>query len=241
MERTVYQEKYLLLSLSFLSCFLVVAFFRGSFSAIDLSVNMWAASVNTNFFSLPAKLISIAFDTTVLLGVSLTIATILFLIHRKRYGLLLLGAMGGDALLVDVCKIVTASPRPLNEIVTEMNNSFPSGHVTGTIVLFGLLAYIAWKHWRTTKIRVSATMIYASVTAVVGFDRIYLNVHWLSDVIGAVLLGSFWLAFSIYIFNRLSRTDKLKRFLTAPNQRHTSAPIRKPTLFSAKHSHDVQG
>jgi undecaprenyl-diphosphatase len=178
-----------------------------------LSVNLWAASVNNGFFTFPAKLISTVFDTLSLTIVSLVLATVFFFYHRKRYSFLLLGAMAGDAVLVAICKALIGSPRPLNEIINETNFSFPSGHVTGAVVLLGVLIFVAWKHWKTMKARVLTGAIYFSITAVVGFDRIYLNVHWLSDVIGGVLLGAFWLLLAIYLFNRLMAADKIKRFL----------------------------
>lgn len=197
------REKFLLFSIVFLFCFLLVAVFRRSFSAINLNVNLWAASVNNGFFTFPARVISTVFDTTSLIVVSLVVAAIFFLYHRRRYSFLLLGAMAGDALLVDLCKTLIGSPRPLNEIIFETNFSFPSGHVTGAVVLLGVLVFVAWKHWKSIKIRVLTVAGYVSVTGIVGFDRIYLNVHWLSDVVGAVFLGAFWLLLAIYFFNRL--------------------------------------
>jgi undecaprenyl-diphosphatase len=183
-----------------------------------LSVNMWAASVNSGFFTFPAKAISAAFDTTALIVLSLMVAGLLFVLHRKRYSFLLLGAMAGDALLVEICKTIIMSPRPLNEIIAETNYSFPSGHVTSTVVLFGVLTYLAWKYWSTTKAKILTGASYVFVTAVVSFDRIYLNVHWISDVIGAVFLGLFWLSFCIYLFNRLITAGRFKRFL---DQQHS--------------------
>jgi undecaprenyl-diphosphatase len=121
--------------------------------------------------------------------------------------------MAGDALLVDVCKTIIASPRPLNEIIVETNFSFPSGHVTSTVVLFGVFTYLAWKHWKTTKTKILTGAFYVLVTAIVSFDRIYLNVHWLSDVVGGVFLGVFWLSFCIYLFNRLIVAGRVKRFI----------------------------
>jgi undecaprenyl-diphosphatase len=210
MNNTLRHEKILLLSIAFLVCFLLVTIFKGSFSTVNLSVNLWAASVNNGFFTLPAKVISIVFDTTSLVVISLVIAAVFFIYHRKRYSFLLLAAMVGDAALVALFKALVGSPRPLNEIIAETNFSFPSGHVTGAVVLIGVLVFIALKHWKTLKVRILTGAAYISVTAVVGFDRIYLNVHWLSDVVGGVFLGAFWLLLSIFVFSRLIATDEIK-------------------------------
>ena len=129
------------------------------------------------FFTTTAKAISVTFDTTVLLAMSLIIASFLFFYHHKRYSFLLLGAMAGNALLVEFFKIIIASPRPLNGIIVETGYSFPSGHTASSVVLFGGLVYFAWKNWDTMKARVLTSGLYIPIVVVVGFDRIYLNVH----------------------------------------------------------------
>ncbi len=200
----------------FAICFFVVAFFRDSFYSVNLSVNLWSASINNGFFTLPAQLIAVVFDTIALAAISLVVAILLVILHQRKYGLLLLGAMAGDALLVDLFKTVIISPRPLNGIVSETGYSFPSGHTTGSVVFFGILTYFVWKNWGSTKIKALTGGLYISVTAVVGFDRIYLNVHWFSDIAGGVFLGAFWLTFCILLFKlldaRLSRTSNKRRF-----------------------------
>ena len=191
----------------FAICFFAVAFFRDSFYSVNLSVNLWSASINKGFFTLSAQLIAVIFDTTALAAISLAVAILLFIFHQRRYGLLLLGAMAGDALLVDLFKTVIMSPRPLNGIVAESGYSFPSGHTTGSVVFFGVLTYFVWKNWGSKKVKVLTGGLYFSVSAVVGFDRIYLNVHWFSDILGGVFLGAFWLTFCILLFKCLMRKE----------------------------------
>jgi len=200
----------------FLICFLLVAYFKESFNAINLSVNLWSASVSTGFFTLTAQTISVIFDTTVLIVLSFALAILLIAFHYRRYGLLLLGTTAGDALLVTFFKTIIMSPRPLNGIIVETGYSFPSGHTTSCVVFFGVLTYFAWKQWSSTKIKALTGGLYLSVTAVVAFDRIYLNVHWFSDIIGSVFLGAFWLTFSIFLFKKMlssrrSRTIQSKK------------------------------
>ena len=213
------QRRILLISGFFLICFLLVAFFRGSFYAVNLSVNLWSTSFNKSFFSSAAQIISVVFDTTALVVMSLVVAFFFFVLHYRRYGLLLLGAMAGDALLVDLFKMLIISPRPLNGIIADTGYSFPSGHTTATVVFFGILTYFAWKHRNSLKVKALTGGLYASITTVVGFDRIYLNVHWFSDIVGALFLGAFWLTFCIMLFTRLLLKGKIQLFL---NRAHRS-------------------
>jgi undecaprenyl-diphosphatase len=203
----MHQRRILLIAIVFAICFFAVAFFRDSFYSVNLNVNLWSASINKGFFTLPAQLIAVIFDTTALAAISLVVAILLFILHQRRYGLLLLGAMAGDALLVELFKTVIMSPRPLNGIVAESGYSFPSGHTTGSVVFFGVLIYFVWENWGSKKVKALTGGLYFSVTAVVGFDRIYLNVHWFSDILGGVFLGAFWLTFCILLFKYLMRKE----------------------------------
>jgi undecaprenyl-diphosphatase len=79
----------------------------------------------------------------------------------------------------------------------EAGNSFPSGHVTSAVVLFGLLAFFAWQTWKSARIKVVSGSLVAVLVSFVGFTRIYLNVHWLTDVLAGYLLGTAWLTFCV--------------------------------------------
>jgi membrane-associated phospholipid phosphatase len=207
------QRAILIVSLLALIGFLLLAFSRSSFSSVNESVNSWAVTIQTEAFTAVAVVISIVFDTYTLLVFTLAAAALLFYKNYRKHSVLFLGVMGGDALLVAASKALVYSPRPANELITETGNSFPSGHVTGSIVFFGLLTYFAWQIWRSSKVKASSGVFYAAITIVVGFDRIYLNVHWFSDVLGGCLLGTFWLTFSILIFQYLESSKKFPSFL----------------------------
>ncbi|MCW4025202.1 MAG: VTT domain-containing protein [Candidatus Bathyarchaeota archaeon] len=175
---------------------------------MDLSVNTLVPTIQSGWATTIAIGISYAFDTYSLLVVSLAIASYLFYKNYRLQSLLLLGAMGGDALLVVGFKTLVQSPRPTNMVIFDMGYSFPSGHTVGGIVFCGLLAYFAWQHWQTTRPQAVVIALATLIASVVGFDRIYLNVHWFSDVLGGCLLGIFWLTVSILIFTLLTIDGK---------------------------------
>lgn len=197
--------------LVFLLGFLLVATFRNSFETVNTNVNSWAASINTGSFTPVAEGISFAFDTTALVAISLVVAAVLFVYHNRSGSVLLLGAMAGNALLVLACKELIQSPRPPNMLIPETGYSFTSGHVTGSLVFFGVLTYLAWRRGSSIKVKASMVTAWAAITVLVAFDRIYLNVHWFSDVVGAVLLGAFVLTLSIGVFRYLEGTGNFSR------------------------------
>lgn len=194
------QRTLFLVCLLFFASFLLTALLRSTFSVIDLQVNSWTVSIQTGFFTPTAVIIAYVFDTASLSAISLIIALYLFYLKRAKYSVLLLSAMGGDAILVAVTKTLIQSPRPLNSLISDSGFSFPSGHAAGSIVFCGLLAYFTWQHWKTGKAKTASGVLVVTATSIVGFDRVYLNVHWFSDVLGGFLLGLFWLTFTLWIF-----------------------------------------
>lgn len=199
------QRSILFFSLLLLAVFLFVALFRSSFAAVNANVNSWAVTIQTGSFTVIAKEIAVVFDTESLLVISLAVAVVLFARHCRRGSVLLLGAMAGEALLAEVIQTLVHSPRPTNMLVPTTGYSFPSGHVTASTVFFGILTYLAWQRCNSSKMRVAMGGLYAAVIALVSFDRIYLNVHWFSDVLGGCLLGLFWLTFSLWVFKHVEK------------------------------------
>ncbi len=196
--------------LVFLLGFLLVTIFRTSFHSIDTSVNLWMPSIQFGVLTILATGVAIIFDTTSLVILSLIISGVLYLKNYKVQGLLLLGAMGGDAVLVSVLKSVEHVARPANAIIADSGFSYPSGHSAGVIVFMGVLAYFAWQHWQGTRSRALIGVGLGAVVGVVGFDRVYLGVHWLSDVFAGWLFGVFWLSFVVLVFRQLHGVGKFE-------------------------------
>jgi len=197
-------RRVILFSIVFLVSFLLVALFKSSFASVDGELNFWAASNQISSFTFVARGIDLAFEFISLMILTLIMAMVLLILHNWKGSLLLGGAMAGDALLVSLTKLLVQSSRPVNELILETGYSFPSGHVAGSVVFFGVLTYLAWKHWSSTKAKAATGTAYVAVTVMVGFDRVYLNVHWFSDVVGGAFLGAMWLAFSIFVFEYLT-------------------------------------
>ena len=81
-------------------------------------------------------------------------------------------------------------------------NSYPSGHMARGVLIFGLLAFVAIRMSERTWVRRAAPPIAALLCILLGVDRLYLNVHWESDVIGGALLGALALAAAIIWLDR---------------------------------------
>lgn len=82
-------------------------------------------------------------------------------------------------------KVIIQSQRPINPFMTDF--SFPSGHTFMTLLIAGSLTYILWPRNK----KVACTLLVFPIA--VAFSRIYLNVHWLTDIIGSIILGLSWI------------------------------------------------
>lgn len=103
----------------------------------------------------------------------------------------------GAAILNQGLKLVFARPRPLlwTRLITETSYSFPSGHALGALVLYGFWAYVL-----ATRFPRSAKLIYAASVAIVGaigLSRLYLGVHYPTDIFAGYAIGFLWLIICI--------------------------------------------
>ena len=109
---------------------------------------------------------------------------------------LLLGATAGGAGLLDfIAKVVIARPRPPAAwMVGPVSGfSFPSGHAAEAAV-YGMLAYLVARACSTWEGKVFAWTVAAAVSVAIGVSRVYLGVHWPTDVMGGWALAAMWLA-----------------------------------------------
>ena len=132
--------------------------------------------------------------TTLGIGVAL-----LLFIYRQR--LLAIGwiiAVFGGGLVNLLLKAIFQRPRPTFDVplVTEIGWSFPSGHAMGSLIIYGMLAYllVIWVDHRWDKLIV---VLAVAVIILIGFSRIYLGAHYFSDVVAGFAAGLVWLAICI--------------------------------------------
>lgn len=96
--------------------------------------------------------------------------------------------------------------RPLDPLVQKLNGfSFPSGHSFSAFTFFGLLIYILWKRKVNVNVRWVATIFFFLFACAIAFSRVYLHLHYASDVIAGFLLCVTWLSLSFWITNKLDK------------------------------------
>ena len=174
---------------------------------IDGSVYAWARETHTSgatgFFTLMTVIGTPGGLAAIAVGVAVWLAT------QQRWRwiayLFVTGAVGG--LLNLWLKSMFARARPeLAEALRDAHGySFPSGHAMGSTMLFGALSYLAlrvlrsWR-WRSIVIAFNASMIVGIATS-----RIYLGVHWISDIAGGIAAGMVWLTATTVAYETFRR------------------------------------
>ncbi len=141
------------------------------------------------------KLVSIVFHPTAFRLVSLAVTVLLLVRRRVRLALWLVVTVEGGGLLSSVVKSLVDRPRPVlpHPVAHAQGLSFPSGHALGVVVGVGALLLVGAPLLGRRGRVVTATLGLVVVPAV-GYSRIGLGVHYVSDVLGGYVLGLAWLA-----------------------------------------------
>lgn len=102
----------------------------------------------------------------------------------------------GAMVIGSVMKHVLNRARPprIDQLVVETTASLPSGHTLGSTVVLGSLSAIAFGLLRRPANRAALAIVIVVVIAAVGLSRLYLGVHWSTDVLTGWLLGAAWLS-----------------------------------------------
>ena len=107
--------------------------------------------------------------------------------------------LAGAELLNLLLKLAFQRPRPTIAFVQLDTYSFPSGHAMVSTAVYGALAYLAWGRLQSRRARTLLLAATFLAIALISFSRLYLGVHYLSDVLAGVAGGATWLALSIAI------------------------------------------
>ncbi len=179
----------------------------GRTQAFDEAVLRWMSAHHSNALDgIMLEITSLGTGTVVMMVVCVA-ALFLALTQHKYSALLLLVATAGGLILDTVLKLQFNRPRPHVFIwgTQAFGSSFPSGHAMSATVAYSTVAYLAarlhrrqWARWLT----ISVALV---VILLIGASRIYLGVHYPSDVLAGIIMGLAWAAFCMATLEAIQR------------------------------------
>ncbi|WP_229752700.1 phosphatase PAP2 family protein [Paenibacillus physcomitrellae] len=138
--------------------------------------------------------------------ITLIVVIMLFLYfvlgHRRELIFFVWVCLGAYLLNVLIKSLFKRERPDLHRIVEEVGYSFPSGHSMVSFALYGSLAYLLWRHVSSKGGRSVLLVINGLIIAGIGLSRIYLGVHYPSDVLGGYIASGCWLTLAIWLGGR---------------------------------------
>jgi undecaprenyl-diphosphatase len=162
------------------------------------------------------KLFSIIGDTPAVIVLSLVVLLFLYVVLKHRTEMILfVAAIIGSAILNLILKYFFQRARPdIHRLVEIAGYSFPSGHAMNACTVYTITSFLLWHNISTRAGRTILIIISAMMILSIGISRIYLGVHYPSDVIGGYFASGFWLTIAIWFFQKYQ--DKYGRNRRAP-------------------------
>ena len=163
---------------------------------IDIPVSAWFHAHPDTAVTAFMLFVTQWHSTSGILLMSAVLAVVLWRAGRHWWLLSLLLSVPGGLLLNVAVKNIVRRPRPRFEdaLLSLKTYSFPSGHTAGATVFYGFLTLLLFAHVHDKPHRFVIAVAAAGMVLLVGLSRIYLGVHYVSDVAGAIVEGLLWLA-----------------------------------------------
>jgi membrane-associated phospholipid phosphatase len=174
----------------------------------DHSVSLWFQEIRGGWLDLVMRIISRAGETVPMLAI-LAFASVVLIAKSHRTGALALPFMGLTAVIAPILKEIISRPRPSEDTVAVLSNvagsSFPSGHAFLAITVFGSLYYMAGLFCGSDRHAIFAFRgVLVLVILAIGASRVYLGVHWTSDVVGGYIIGGLALFVAVRAFEKVA-------------------------------------
>lgn len=175
----------------------VFLFIAGHVNNINTNIMEFFTFLGTHTFLIPANL--------------LLIAWFLF-IQKRRWNSIKIPAVAlSSLLLMFLLKLIFHRERPLTPLLQAARGfSFPSGHALMSVTFYGLLILIAWQNIKQLWLRWLLSIVGVFLILIIGLSRVYLRVHYASDVVAGFCVGILWLLLSLWILDRIEKYSSRK-------------------------------
>jgi undecaprenyl-diphosphatase len=182
-------------------------------AVLDVRVTSWLAAHRTPALTLLMLAVTHAHGTVAICAYASIMAVVLYRRAQRHWLLALVLAVPVGVAINVLLKHLFRRARPVPDepLMTLATYSFPSGHTAGTTLFYGVLAaYIVFRT-HSTRVRAAAVLGWLCAVGLVGFSRVYLGVHYLSDVVAAAAWSCAWLGVCLLAANRVQLRGSSQR------------------------------
>lgn len=176
------------------------------FITIDTTINFFLSSARTPTMAEIFFAITLFGEVFAIVFFAILASLFLWRKRLKKEIAALWVALAGSSATTYLLKIIIDRPRPVDAVILEDSASFPSGHATVALAFYGFLTYLLFNNIKNIrprrKYRVSIILAGAILIFLIGFSRLYLGVHYLSDVLAGYLVGLLWFVISVKVVRR---------------------------------------
>jgi undecaprenyl-diphosphatase len=175
----------------------VFAYIHQHVSARNNDIMLFFTFLGTHEFLIPANLLLIAYFA--------------FIKKNKWLSIKIPAIALSSLILMFALKHLFNRHRPETPLLEAAKGlSFPSGHALFSVTFYGLLVYIVFKTIKNKELKWTLITMLLLLILIIGFSRIYLRVHYPSDVAAGYCIGFMWLVFTIWLLNRIEQSAKAK-------------------------------
>ena len=138
------------------------------------------------------------------------IAYFLFIRRRSWFSIRIASIALSSLGLMFWLKHLFKRKRPSDPLLKARGLSFPSGHAFMSSTFYGLLIYIAWQNIKNVWLKWIGIISLAFLVLAIGLSRVYLRVHYASDVIAGYCVGCMWLLLSLWVLGKMEKFSRKK-------------------------------
>ena len=192
--------KFIILAvLVFIFAFVVHELFDDKLTGFDENVHSFIISFESSFLTETFKTITFLSSPIFLILLSILL---FFIFKNKKYGLLSFCNLVFIVLLNQGLKLLFERPRPIEwMLIEESGYSFPSGHAMVSAAFYGILIYLIWQTNIDKKYKIIWTVILSILILLIGLSRIYLGVHYASDIIAGFTISLSYVIIATTLIN----------------------------------------
>ena len=177
---------------------------KQSILAFDSTIISFVQGFEAPMLTTIMKMFTFIGGTKPIIVISVLILIILYVVlkHRSELVLFIAIIIGANVLFLTLKQLFHRVRPDLHRLAEATNYSFPSGHATMAFALYNTLTFLLWGHISSRLGRTVLIIFSVYMILIIGISRIYLGVHYPSDIISGYFISAFWLTFAIGFYQR---------------------------------------